>query len=235
MSLLALMIESQKLARASLSELNTDIERVNFLTRYSTHDKAFFSGPVECYTKFGITPSEVEYSAVEHKFRVVCLKEELKEFKEAREANNVEEQIDAIVDLLFFAIGTAYRANILPSVILKYPSKNTSNSQIIIDSVCPEINTTVDDCVVYYIEQEIKCLEHSGVIDQESIIEIVSLCILYLHYKWDKKMITEYYGRVTAANLSKELGSLSKRGDFALDLIKPEGWKAPNFDGLKIK
>ena len=233
MSLLALMIESQKLAWASLSELNTDIEKVNFLTRYSTSDKAFFSGPVECYTKFGITPSEVEYSKTEHKFRVVCLKEELKEFKEAREANNVEEQIDAIVDLLFFAIGTAYRANILPRVILEYPSKNTSNSQNIINSVCPEINTT--DCVVYYLEQEIKCLEYSGVIDQESIIEIVSLCILYLHYKWDKKMITEYYGRVTAANLSKELGSLPKRGDFALDLIKPEGWKAPNFDGLKIK
>ena len=228
-------MEGQRLARASLSELKTDIEKVNFLTQFSKHDRTFFSGPVECYTKFGITPAEVEYSITEHNFRIVCLKEELEEFKKARKENNVEEQIDAIVDLLFFAIGTAYRANILPNVILEYPSVNTSNSQDIINSIRPENGVTVDDTVFYFLNEEIECLEYSGGIDQESIIKIISFCILYLHYKWDKKMINEYYGRVTAANISKELGSLPKRGDFALDLMKPEGWKAPNFDGLEIK
>ena len=45
-------------------------------------------------------------------------------------------------------------------------------------------------------------------------------------------MILSYYERVTLANLSKELGALPKRGSFSIDLVKPEGWQAPNFIGL---
>lgn len=42
----------------------------------------------------------------------------------------------------------------------------------------------------------------------------------------------EGFNRVMDANMKKELGANQKRGSFALDLVKPEGWTAPNHDDL---
>ena len=40
------------------------------------------------------------------------------------------------------------------------------------------------------------------------------------------------FRRVNAANAAKELGPLTKRGSFELDLVKPEGWTAPDLRDL---
>ncbi len=45
----------------------------------------------------------------------------------------------------------------------------------------------------------------------------------------------EAFTRVMRANCNKKVGSNKKRGSFALDLIKPENWEAPNFDDLLEK
>jgi len=42
----------------------------------------------------------------EKEFRVTCLKEECREYEQA---TTMEEELDAIVDLVYFALGTAYR------------------------------------------------------------------------------------------------------------------------------
>ena len=67
---------------------------------------------------------------------------------------------------------------------------------------------------------------------QNKIDQIIATVLTFLLNEYDREMILEYYERVTQANLSKELGSLPKRGSFSIDLIKPEGWKAPTFEGL---
>ncbi len=42
----------------------------------------------------------------------------------------------------------------------------------------------------------------------------------------------EAYARVMTANMKKELGANDKRGSFELDLVKPEGWEAPELSDL---
>jgi predicted HAD superfamily Cof-like phosphohydrolase len=42
------------------------------------------------------------------KFRVVCLREEVQEFEDALEAEDLEGAFDALIDLVYFALGTAH-------------------------------------------------------------------------------------------------------------------------------
>ena len=42
----------------------------------------------------------------EKAFRITCLREEIREYEESE---NLEEELDALVDLVYFALGTAYR------------------------------------------------------------------------------------------------------------------------------
>ena len=42
----------------------------------------------------------------------------------------------------------------------------------------------------------------------------------------------EAFSRVMKANIAKELGANSKRGGFQIDLVKPEGWTAPQLNDL---
>ncbi len=92
----------------------------------------------------------------EKKFRICAMQEELDEY---REANSKEEELDALIDLVVFALGTAEREGWL------------------------------------------------GVFEQG-------------------------FDRVMDANCAKELGGNAKRGNFKLDLVKPEGWTAPKLDDL---
>lgn len=211
----------------------SDIKQIESLTMYRDIDRLLFSGPVICYTKFNITPKEVEYSKDEHDFRMVCLKEEWTELKTAYSEKNEEEFIDAIVDMLIFAIGTSYRYNDLNNLIIEYPSYNTMNAQYIINDV-KRFNKTREESLIdmteYYISIIVSNFQPHKY--TESISRLVSLLIVYLFDTYNKDMIVEYYKRVTNANLSKELGSLPKRGSFAIDLVKPAGWTAPSFAGL---
>lgn len=58
------------------------------------------------HEKFGISSKFIEFSKEEKKFRIACLLEEVEEYKVA---DNPEEELDALVDLIVFALGTVER------------------------------------------------------------------------------------------------------------------------------
>ena len=64
----------------------------------------------QMHIKFGITSEEVPFSEEEKKFRICAMQEELDEYKEAE---TKEDQLDAIVDLVVFALGTLERQGML--------------------------------------------------------------------------------------------------------------------------
>ena len=65
----------------------------------------------EFHNKFGLrcdsTPALL--TEQEQKFRITCLREELGEYEEAVENKDLAEQFDALIDLVYFALGTAHR------------------------------------------------------------------------------------------------------------------------------
>ena len=65
----------------------------------------------EMHQKFGITSEKVKFSDEEKKFRICAMQEELDEYKEA---NSKEDELDVLVDLVVFALGTAERQGLLP-------------------------------------------------------------------------------------------------------------------------
>lgn len=64
------------------------------------------------HNKFGIPCEKVKFSPEEKDFRVKCLCEEVQEYMEA---TTREDELDALVDLVVFALGTAERQNLLGS------------------------------------------------------------------------------------------------------------------------
>ncbi len=210
-----------------------------YITNYpSTHDYLLhkftnsqfeykiFAGPIECYKKFKISPEEVPYSIQEHEFRITCLQEEIDELIVAKHVNIKHEVIDAIVDLLFFAVGTVYRKDLILESTISYPAFNHAN---LLKLSLNHKDDLLQGFIVYASEYVKSIKEY----DNAALYNLISLCYIYLSNEYNSD-IEPYYERVTAANLSKELGSLPKRGSFALDLVKPEGWKPPSFEGLSL-
>lgn len=58
------------------------------------------------HEKFKITSEEVKFSEQEKKFRICAMQEELDEYSNATDS---EEEFDALIDLVVFALGTAER------------------------------------------------------------------------------------------------------------------------------
>lgn len=116
---------------------------------------------IEMHRKFGLDDGVEKprhLDADERNFRIVAMQEELDEFAEA---TTLADQLDALVDLQVFLLGTVYRM---------------------------------------------------GMAD----------------------IYDEAFNRVMTANLAKSLagdGTASKRG-FKRDLVKPNGWTAPNLSDL---
>lgn len=111
------------------------------------------------HKQFNIDCSQVPFTEAEKNFRLICMEEEIAEFEDAK---TNEDLLDAMVDLVVFAIGTVERMGFL--------------------GVFPEA-----------------------------------------------------YNRVMAANMQKHLGGNKKRGDFQIDLVKPDGWEAPMLADLLPK
>lgn len=214
------------------SSADTDI-----LKRYADNqiDDVIFGGPIRCYTKFKITPHDVAYGDQEHAFRIDCLKEELTELNDAIKANDIRETIDALVDLLIFAIGTSYRTGSVFQSIFAYKNHATAVGYLIHQRVkncgLSSVQSTHD--VAEEFVNELYHLDYRHALKyQNKIDQIIATALTFLLNEYDRDMILTYYERVTQANLSKELGALPKRGSFSIDLKKPEGWQAPSFDGL---
>lgn len=212
----------------------TDIE---VLKKYTDNevDTVIFGGPIRCYSKFQITPRDVTYSDEEHAFRIECLKEELRELDDAIKANDIRETIDALVDLLIFAIGTSYRTGNVFRSMFAYKNHATSVGYLMHQRVKHYVESPVQAIqkLAESFVNELQHYDHRHYLKyQNKIDQIIASVLTFLLNEYDREMILEYYERVTQANLSKELGSLPKRGSFSIDLKKPEGWKAPTFEGL---
>lgn len=202
--------------------------------------KTAFIGQIGTYTKFGLTPMDIQYSQEEHEFRIVCLNEELDELHTANEENNRHEIIDAIVDYLIFTVGTAYRADYIveTAICLPIDIKNESHllAQDIIYNNGGDVYSSFFDINKKYVE-ELESLDY--ILDEDEYIvtlsKMVSSSLVMLEYIDNpEKEMKQYYERVLYANNSKQIGGNSKRGSFAIDLVKPEGWKAPTFEGLNF-
>ena len=202
--------------------------------------KTAFIGQIGTYTKFDLTPLDIQYSQEEHEFRIVCLNEELDELHTANEENNKYEIIDAIVDYLIFTVGTAYRADYIveTAICLPIDIKNEAYllAQDIIYNNGGDVYSSFFDINKKYVE-ELESLDY--ILDKDEYVvtlsKMVSSSLVMLEYIDNpEKEMKQYYERVLYANNSKQIGGNSKRGSFAIDLVKPEGWKAPSFEGLNF-
>lgn len=110
----------------------------------------------DMHVKFNITCQHLDFSEEEKRFRITAMQEELDEYSNA---STKEDELDALVDLVVFALGTAERQDMLD-------------------------------------------------------------------------VFEEAFHRVMNANCAKEVGANKKRGSFAIDLVKPEGWVAPDLSDL---
>ena len=72
------------------------------------HVETFIEDIEDFHDKFNHTYQDYPRSLTrnEKAFRITCLREEIKEYEESK---NLEEELDALVDLVYFAFGTAYR------------------------------------------------------------------------------------------------------------------------------
>lgn len=191
-------------------------------------NKLYFEGPVKTYIHFDMAPEDIAYSEEEREFRIKCLNEEYNEFIDAVETNNRNESTDAIVDLLIFAIGTVYRMGMLDNSIKNFPAIKCNSVQHAFKHDCGSMNDVHIRSLGFILSQLNSNIRNdSYVIDQ-----LIAYCIHYLSTREKEATLFTYYNRVIFANMSKVVGPLSKRGSFAIDLIKPEGWQAPNFNGI---
>jgi len=116
-----------------------------------TEENIFVESIKKMHLKFGVTHKHVKWTPEEKDFRITAMQEELDEYIDAE---TKEDELDALLDLMIFTIGTA---------------------------------------------------ERQGLLD----------------------VYEEAFMRVMRANCNKEVGKNAKRGNFSVDLIKPEHWKAP--------
>lgn len=221
------------------SEFNSDEQILSEYFFYYDRNKlaeTAFVGQVKSYKKFGISPEEVNYSTREHEFRIECLNEELDEMKTAHAENNTHEVIDAVVDFLIFTIGTTYRNGTIVQSASKYSHYLSSQASTVIDYGLDN-QLSVELSFYNIAKSYVKALENTSVGTyqyREILDKLIGLSFIMLdHFGNNEDMIT-YYNRVLDANNSKILGPNTKRGSYSLDLIKPEGWSAPSFEGLSL-
>lgn len=82
-----------------------------FLERNELKRESTIVGLVEkMHEKFGITSNQVAFSKEEKEFRIAAMREEIDEYIESE---TKEDELDAIVDLIVFALGTLERSGMI--------------------------------------------------------------------------------------------------------------------------
>ena len=71
----------------------------------------------DMHYKFGITHKHVPFSPEEKAFRITAMQEELDEYVVA---DNLEDELDAMIDLIVFALGTIERQGLLDVFVPAY-------------------------------------------------------------------------------------------------------------------
>jgi len=167
------------------------------------------------HTKFGLQyidgPRELTGDMLD--LRIKRLAEEGQELLDAK---TVHDRADALVDILYIAIGTLYLIGIAQPVF-------------------------VDNRVYYaddYTEEDSMrtlatlCIENK-IINTEHLVSVLYLCgriCYYLRYPF-----MDLFLEVHEANMRKERGNpkTSKYGN-GFDIVKPAGWVGPNIDKVLI-
>lgn len=82
--------------------------------------------------------------------------------------------------------------------------------------------------------EEIEEYAYAETIDDEldAIIDLIVFALGTLERQGLLPIAEKSFNRVMVANCNKKLGPNTKRGSFALDLVKPERWTAPQFRDL---
>ena len=82
-----------------------------FLETYEQKQELTIVGLVQkMHNKFGITHDKVAFSKEEKEFRIAAMREEIDEYIESE---TKEDELDAIVDLIVFALGTLERSGMI--------------------------------------------------------------------------------------------------------------------------
>lgn len=170
----------------------------------------------EFHNKFGIYPNE----DIDFKLRFDRLLEELNEFDDAY---TPWDKLDALVDACYIAMGTMY---LYEYARLKQTYFGCVIPFITWDSVPPpEMNPTLPNFRWLVTENSLD--EH-----MQGCWWLVSSILQWCGInRWN---FPEAWGRVHKANMAKERATCaedSKHGS-AQDIIKPEGWTAPNHRDL---
>jgi predicted HAD superfamily Cof-like phosphohydrolase len=69
----------------------------------------------------------------------------------------------------------------------------------------------------------------------DALVDLVVFAMGTVERRGWENIFDEAYERVMEANMAKEVGPNQKRGNYALDLVKPDGWKAADLSDLIIK
>ena len=100
----------------------------------------------DMHLKFGITHKHVKWTDEEKDFRIIAMQEELDEYIDAE---TKEDELDALLDLVIFAIGTAERQGMLDvfeegykrvmhANCLKQVGKNAKRNNFSVDLIKPQ-------------------------------------------------------------------------------------------------
>jgi hypothetical protein len=103
---------NKKTNEGKFEEIISDLDKIYEIYKHEINNpKVKLTSLVKMmHNKFGITSEQVQFSEEEKKFRICAMQEELDEYKEAK---TKEDELDALVDLVVFAMGTAERQGML--------------------------------------------------------------------------------------------------------------------------
>lgn len=164
---------------------------------------------------------EVEYDKL-LTFRIDFLNEEQSEFVKAMCEGDRAGMLDALVDLSFVAIGTAYLMGLrsLGDVVFWRPAVGNERRGIVLVRTLLKMNESIMNMMEIGIHPEIIC---------QLLLSVVATCMAIA--EGDGMNFIEGWRRVTAANMAKvcvesadDSRSIRKS---RYDIVKPEGWTAP--------
>jgi predicted HAD superfamily Cof-like phosphohydrolase len=153
-------------------------------------------------------------------FRIGFLREEAAEYDAAVAADDDHGAFDALIDEAYVALGTIYLMGGI----------KISSADDLLKNSTDYTAMSLKDCI--------DCLAHSSTFlpSKPAVLDyIIGICIETSHNSgWD---FEEGWRRVHAANMAKvraERPGDSKRGS-TFDVVKPEGWTAPDLSDLVRK
>lgn len=173
-------------------------------------------------------------------FRTKFLLEELAEFRKSVQENSITDMVDALVDIGYVALGTAYmhgdnfnithaicNRGIMPSVT------GAMKQEIPPEDNCQQIHNSMLQFIESYEQYNNEGNLHLAIIMLHAIFDHARLFTLGCGLDWDA-----HWQEVQSKNMLKERAKSadderSKRKN-SLDIVKPEGWTSPDHETILL-